>query len=168
MGSSEFIFNPLQRASAISMSKGYIAELIPSHSVNYPFITSATNTSCIAPPFIQTRLTGGADVDLAVLNTTSNTFTFGNIVSAGANTCINGDCSLPGETTIVNGGCQSSVSVFTVDYDAPNGGNQTAVRAALGPLVQYANSTSATSAARRSVRIPVVEGARAMRARDAC
>ena len=111
-------------------------------SVNYPFITSVTNDSCVAPTFIQTRMTGGADVDLAVFNATSGLFTFGNIVSAGANTAINGDPSLPGETTIVNGGCQSSVSVFTVDYDAPLGGNQTAVRAALGPLVQYANSSS--------------------------
>ena len=64
----------------------------------------------------------------------------------------------------MNGGCQSSVSVFTVDYDAPNGANTTAVRAALGPLVQYANTTSP---AKRSVRIPVREGVKAMRARDA-
>jgi 5'-nucleotidase len=88
-------------------------------SVNIPYITSFTNSSCINPPFINTRLTGGADVDQAVYNATSGLFAYGNVVSPGANTCINGDCSLPGETDILNAGCQSSVSVFTVDYDAP-------------------------------------------------
>lgn len=39
--------------------------------------------------------------------------------SPGVNTCITGDCSLPGETDIIANTCQSSVSVFSVDYDAP-------------------------------------------------
>ncbi|RDW68384.1 SurE-like protein [Coleophoma crateriformis] len=116
-------------------------------SVNLPYITSFTNSSCVNPPFIQTRMTGGADVDGAAYNATSGLFTFKNIVDAGLNTCINGDCSLPGETNILNAGCQSSVSVFAVDYDAPTsvcgqGSATSGLRALLQPLVQYANSTN--------------------------
>ncbi|RDL41278.1 SurE-like protein [Venustampulla echinocandica] len=111
-------------------------------NVNMPFITSFTNDSCINPPFIHTRLTGGADVDEAVYNSTTGLFTWGNVVPEGANTCINGDCSLPGETDILNAGCQSSVSVFTVDYDAPLACHASPdLRGDLAPLVQYANST---------------------------
>jgi 5'-nucleotidase len=64
------------------------------------------------------------------------------------NVCINGDCSLPGEASFLDKDCKTSVSVFTVDYDAPNssscaaGSKTAAIRGALGPLVQYANSTS--------------------------
>ena len=104
-------------------------------NVNYPSITSLTNTSCVAPKFYQTRLTGGALTDAAVFNATSGTFTYANYLGTGLNACINGDCSLPGETTVVNSGCQSSVSVFTIDYDAPSTGNTTNVRKALEPLV---------------------------------
>jgi 5'-nucleotidase len=62
--------------------------------------------------------------------------------------CINGDCSLPGEAYFLDKDCKTSVSVFTVDYDAPDssscaaGSQTTAIRSALGPLAQYANSTS--------------------------
>lgn len=82
-------------------------------------------------------MTGGAVVDFAAFNETSKLFTFKNIVPQGANTCINGDCSLPGETLVVNGGCQSSVTVFTVDYDAPNCRGSKHVRPLLQPLVKY-------------------------------
>jgi 5'-nucleotidase len=63
------------------------------------------------------------------------------------NVCINGDCSLPGEASFLDKDCKTSVSVFTVDYDAPDssscaaGSQTTAIRSALGPLVQYANSS---------------------------
>ena len=106
-------------------------------SVNTPTISSLTNDSCVKPPFIQTRLTGGGFTDTAVYNATTKVFTYGNIASSGINTCINGDCGLPGETDVVDSGCFSSVSVFTVDYDAPNGAGQTEVRGALSPLVAY-------------------------------
>ncbi|MCJ1312573.1 hypothetical protein MMC25_006247 [Agyrium rufum] len=110
-------------------------------SVNYPFITSVTNDSCISPPFVATRLTGGAIADTAVFNATTKLFSYGDIVADGLNQCINGDCSLPGETLVVNGGCQSSVSVFTVDYDAPNTNTTAAVFTSLEPLVQRSNGT---------------------------
>ena len=35
-------------------------------SVNYPELTSLENADCVAPPFIPTRMTGGAEVDTAV------------------------------------------------------------------------------------------------------
>jgi 5'-nucleotidase len=111
-------------------------------SVNIPYITSFTNNSYIDPPFIQTRMTGGADVDSASYNAATGLFSYANVVPDGANQCINGDCSLPGETTILNSGCQSSVSVFTVDYDAPRDCHASPdVRSLLMPLVQYANSS---------------------------
>jgi 5'-nucleotidase len=128
----------------INNSKG--ARLLPlgyGISVNIPYITSFTNSSCVNPPFIQTRLTGSADVDSAIFNATTGLFTFANVVPDGANQCINGDCSLPGETAILNVGCQSSVSIFTVDYDAPLTCHAAPdIRPLLMPLVQYANSTN--------------------------
>ena len=120
-------------------------------NVNYPAITSLKTADCVDPPFIQTRLTGGAEVDTAVFDPKTGLFTFGSVVSAGVNACINGDCSLPGETTVVDGGCFSSVSVFTVDYDAPNPGSNK-VRKLLEPLVQYQNSTRNSTASTRKLR----------------
>lgn len=112
-------------------------------SVNTPYITSLTNDSCVSPPFIQTRLTGGADYDKAVFNATSGLFSYTNIVPPGGNRCINGNCLLPGETDVLHDGCQSSVSVFTVDYDAPTSADQNGVRAKLAQIVQYfPNSTT--------------------------
>lgn len=110
-------------------------------TVNTPFITSLTNDSCVDPPYIQSRLTGGANYDIAVFNKTRGTFTYGNIVPPGGNVCYNGDCSLPGETTVVNSGCKTSVSVFTVDYDAPSGPTQNNIRSRLEPLVKYNKSS---------------------------
>jgi len=82
-------------------------------------------------------------VDSASYNPTTGLFTYANVVPSRANQCINGDCSLPGEIALLNSGCQSSVSVFTVDYDAPllSCHPPTDVRALLVPLVQYANSS---------------------------
>jgi len=115
-------------------------------SVNTPVISSLINDSCVNPPFIQTRLTGGAFSDTARLNTTTGLFSYGNIASAGLNRCINGNCTLPGETDVVDGGCYSAVSVFTVDYDAPTGSDQAGIRSALSGLVQYENPTRKRSA----------------------
>jgi 5'-nucleotidase len=41
--------------------------------------------------------------------------------SIGINTCVSGDCSLPGETLVATTTCQTAVTVFSVDYDAPQG-----------------------------------------------
>ncbi|KAH7056990.1 5'/3'-nucleotidase sure [Macrophomina phaseolina] len=105
-------------------------------NVNFPTITSFTNDSCVDPPYILSRLTGGALSDIAVYNETTKLFRYGDIIGAGINTCIHGDCSLPGETEVIESGCRTPVSVFTVDYDAPTGRNTTSVQTKLAPLVQ--------------------------------
>ena len=52
----------------------------------------------------------------------------------GLTVCNNGDCSLPSENFIVeHTNCQSSVSVFSVDYDA-NLGLTSQVKQILNPL----------------------------------
>lgn len=108
-------------------------------SVNTPVITSFTDASCIAPPFIQTRLGGGAFIDNAVYNATTGLFTYGNDLTAAVNRCINGNCALPGETSVGDNGCYGSVSVFTIDYDAPLGAEQHNLREVLTPLVAFDN-----------------------------
>ncbi|KAF6240920.1 hypothetical protein HO173_000712 [Letharia columbiana] len=128
-------------------------------SVNYPEITSLTNDDCVDPPFVQTRITGGAEVDTAVYDSTTGLFSYGEVHPAGANTCINGDCALPGETTIVNSGCFSSVSVFTVDYDAPNPGSEK-TRKLLEPLVQRRNATANSTVTSRRLRARANRSAR--------
>jgi 5'-nucleotidase len=96
-------------------------------NVNLP----ALNSTCSKPSYVFSRLTGGAIVDKAVLNQTSGIATFGNdINNPGLNTCISGDCSLPGETNVILG-CSVSISVFTVDYDAPS---SSSIRGQLSPL----------------------------------
>jgi hypothetical protein len=107
--------------------------------VNTPFITSLTNDSCVNPPLIQTRMGGGGTTDLAVWNATTGLFHYANLITDGNNVCINGNCALPGENAVVNDGCYGSVSVFTIDADAPMGAAQRAVRAAMQPLVAFEN-----------------------------
>lgn len=86
-------------------------------NVNIPELTSAD-----LPPVVKSRMTGDAETDYAAFNETSGLFTWENIrpKAAGVNACYNGDCALPGETYVVGEG-GVSVSVFTIDYDAPTG-----------------------------------------------
>ncbi|OAG37210.1 hypothetical protein AYO21_08628 [Fonsecaea monophora] len=111
-------------------------------NVNTPLITSLINDSCVAPPFIQTRFSGGGFIDSAVFNATTGTFHYGDILGSGVNRCINGNCALPGETTIVDEGCFATVSVFSIDYDAPLGKDQTDLRVAMEPLVAFQDPSS--------------------------
>jgi 5'-nucleotidase len=140
-------------------------------NVNFPYITSQVNTSCVNPPFIQSRMTedaysyvrttspfphvremdrsNGRKIQGGKFNATTGLFKNLLVYNTPAlNVCINGDCLLPGEASFLDKDFKTSVSVFTVDYDAPDSsscaaGSQTAaIRSALGPLVQYANSTS--------------------------
>jgi 5'-nucleotidase len=108
-------------------------------NVNLPLL----NTTCSSPSYTISRLTGGAIVDKAVLNTTTNVFTYGNDVNdPGVNACINGNCSLPGETNVVLG-CSVALSVFTIDYDAPTCGNSVSnVQQYFQSLVANANATT--------------------------
>jgi 5'-nucleotidase len=89
-------------------------------NVNYPYFTNG----CVNPPFVKSRIAGGAGMPNVAYNATSGLIIIaGNNyygdVSAGLNTCYNGNCSEPGESVVVTT-CQSAVSIFTVDYDAPN------------------------------------------------
>lgn len=102
------------------------------------------------PPIVKTRLTGDADVDIAAYNETTKLFTWENIYpkAAGVNACYNGDCSLPGETFAVGGG-SISVSVFTVDYDAPSIPYTDMV---FGKVEKLFAETNVTSKAKRAVK----------------
>lgn len=106
-------------------------------NVNLPKISSYTDDTCLNPPFIHTRLTGGAYVDRAVLNETTGLFHWEDMLAKGGNQCINGDCALTGETALLDDACKSSVSVFTVDYDAPSSvcGGAVDVKSLLSSLV---------------------------------
>ncbi|KAF2807008.1 acid phosphatase precursor [Mytilinidion resinicola] len=110
------------------------------------------NASYTNPPIFKTRLTGNADIDLAAWNETTKTFHYANLEpqAAGINSCINGDCSLPGETYVVEGG-GVSVSIFTVDYDAPLNPYTTMVYNKLDGIVANATTPSRRKFKRSSV-----------------
>ena len=113
-------------------------------SVNIPYITSFKDDSCVNPPFILTRMTGGAVTNKAVYNANTGLVSTQNTEADGLNECINGDCGLVGETVVLDSGCFASVSVFTVDYDAPFSGerlNVTSPYELVPSIVQLQNST---------------------------
>ncbi|KAF2842258.1 acid phosphatase [Patellaria atrata CBS 101060] len=108
-------------------------------SVNIPPLTSSYHD----PPIVLTRITGGARVDAAVYNEEKGTFEYGSGPNVdGANQCINGDCNLPGESIVV-GDDKVSVSVFTVDYDAPLGEKTTAVQEKVKVLTERFETSEA-------------------------
>lgn len=85
-------------------------------TVNIPPLTASKKN----PKIVQTRMTGNAHVNEAVLDPEDGTFTWANIkpYAAGVNACVNGDCSLPGETYVVENGA-ISISFYTIDYTSP-------------------------------------------------
>ncbi|KAG2732210.1 hypothetical protein G9P44_004627 [Scheffersomyces stipitis] len=88
-------------------------------NVNFPPV-GYQNESCVAPKWVNTRLTGAyaSGADLAY-NATSNSFIWQQTSWSGLQVCYNGDCSLPSENLIVQyTECSTSVSAFSVDYDA--------------------------------------------------
>lgn len=112
-------------------------------NVNWAVIDSLKNGTCVDPPFYQTRMTGGALTDIAVRNATTGLFRYGSILTEGLNQCINGDCTLPGETEVVDGGCYGAVSVFTVDYTAPQSLSDYRVRSKLEEVAAFADPLGA-------------------------
>ncbi|KPM43990.1 hypothetical protein AK830_g2503 [Neonectria ditissima] len=117
-----------------SPAKGPILPLGYGATVNIPPLTTGKTKGL---KFVQTRMTGNAHVNEAVLNATQGTFTWANIkpYAAGVNTCVNGDCSLPGETYVVeNGGV--SISIYTIDYTAPSSASTKSIMKRLEPLVE--------------------------------
>ncbi|KAK8152637.1 5'/3'-nucleotidase sure [Phyllosticta citrichinensis] len=111
-------------------------------SVNYPDITSFKDNSCIDPPFVRTRMTGGALSTKAVYNNATGIFSGENIEGVGLNACINGNCSLRGETDVALKGCETAVTIFSVDYDVPTGPDTSKIEDRLRPLVRTDGSGS--------------------------
>ncbi|KAK6456760.1 acid phosphatase [Scheffersomyces xylosifermentans] len=103
-------------------------------NVNFPQV-GYLNESCVDPKWVSTRLTGqyasGADM---IYNATSDSFVWTQTSWKAITACNNGDCSLPSENFVVGyTNCSSSVSVFSVDYDA-NLGLTSQVNSILSPL----------------------------------
>ncbi|CAL3967293.1 hypothetical protein PZA11_003639 [Diplocarpon coronariae] len=126
--------------------------------VNIPLITSYTSDKCINPPFIHTRFTGSALANTAPFNDATGLFTWGTEPNPGINQCIHGDCSLPGETVVLASGCKSSVTPFTVDWDAPVADDNRPrpdVRRLLTPVVQYEGAEKLVGGMDALKRMPV-------------
>ncbi|KAH7123228.1 survival protein sure-like phosphatase/nucleotidase [Dactylonectria estremocensis] len=119
--------NPATWAAEVSLK--VVNTFISSASAGGPILPLGYGVNVNIPPltgnnkklkYVQTRMTGNAHVNEAVLNSSKGTFTWANIkpYAAGVNTCVNGDCSMLGETYVVeNGGV--SISLYTIDYTAP-------------------------------------------------
>lgn len=83
------------------------------------------NASCTSPPMAYSRI-GGGSAGMAKLAYNGTTGVIGyagasplGYVTPALNVCYNGDCNLAGETADM-ALCKTSISVFTVDYDAPS------------------------------------------------
>ncbi|OSD02773.1 5'/3'-nucleotidase sure [Trametes coccinea BRFM310] len=85
-------------------------------TVNIP--TFGPGSNCTSPPFTFTRLTGGAFVDQITLDPTTGLPVVNNLEARGINANVNGVREDPGETP-TSAGCETAVSIFAVDYDAP-------------------------------------------------
>lgn len=103
-------------------------------NVNIPPLTG--NNSQL--DFVQTRMTGNAHVNEAVLDPEEGTFTWENIkpYAAGVNTCVNGDCSMEGETYVVENGAVA-ISLYTIDYTAPSTKKTKAIMERIKPLAKW-------------------------------
>ncbi|KAG7661169.1 uncharacterized protein J8A68_005319 [[Candida] subhashii] len=87
-------------------------------NVNFPAV-GYQNETCTNPSWVQTRLSGKDSVTLDVIyNASSNLFTFSERSGQGMLECQNGDCKLPSEAFVVTNECASTVSVYSIDYDA--------------------------------------------------
>ncbi|ODQ79044.1 hypothetical protein BABINDRAFT_162116 [Babjeviella inositovora NRRL Y-12698] len=87
-------------------------------NVNFPPVGDQAQ-NCDDPNWVLSRLTGSDAYGFKlVLNQTTGLFQTVPTKFIGLANAVNGDVTLPGENTVVNG-CSSSVSVFSVDYDAP-------------------------------------------------
>lgn len=109
-------------------------------NVNFPTL----NSTCMNPPYVESRITGGAGLPTVAYNVSSGLVVIPNnnyyaTIAPGANQCYNGDCSLPGESVVVQS-CRSSVSMFTVDYDAPTNVATRIVRAEAGFVDRFFNA----------------------------
>lgn len=126
---NEFIANTPKGQAVLPLGYGV--------NINIPELLNGTT-----PPVVKTRLTGNANTDKAVYNATTGLFDWANLdpVAAGINAAYNGDTSLPGETWVVAGG-GVSVSLFTMDFSAPENKYTELVLGKMESLFKEANET---------------------------
>ncbi|KAI0747817.1 sure-like protein [Daedaleopsis nitida] len=103
-------------ANGVNTTKARLLPLGVGMSVNIP--TFGPGNNCTAPPLRFTRLTGGAVVNQIFINETTGLPFSQDLQATGVNTNINGVREDPGETP-TSAGCETAVSIFSIDYDAP-------------------------------------------------
>ncbi|RDX45416.1 sure-like protein [Lentinus brumalis] len=103
-------------ANGVNATKQRLLPVGVGLSVNIP--TFGPGSNCTAPPLRFTRMTGGAVVDQISINSTSGFPISTNLCASGVNANVNGVREDPGETP-TSAGCETAVSIFSVDYDAP-------------------------------------------------
>lgn len=102
-------------------------------NVNFPPV-GLQASNCTSPTWVHSRLTGAFQngYDLAY-NATSDTVDWSIHSMPGNFVCHNGNCGLPSENAVVEKfQCSSSVSVFSIDYDA-----NTQLQEYVSPLFHY-------------------------------
>lgn len=103
-------------------------------NVNFPLVGDES-TNCTDPQWVFTRLSGAASTGPSIqFNASTGLFDWEDKVSTPLLVCVEGDCSLPSEAfTLYKESCKTSVSVFSVDYDATKQQEQV-VKTFLNPL----------------------------------
>ncbi|KAK0228243.1 sure-like protein [Armillaria fumosa] len=104
-------------ARGIDTTKTRLLPLGVGIGINMPVF--GPGNPCVAPPFISTRMTGGAVIDKISIDPTTGFPVSTDLVADGLNVNLNGNTQLPGET-IISAECKTAVSVYSVDYDAPS------------------------------------------------
>ncbi|KAK0483315.1 sure-like protein [Armillaria novae-zelandiae] len=104
-------------ARGIDTTKTRLLPLGVGIGINMPVF--GPGNPCVAPPFISTRMTGGAVIDKISIDPTTGFPVSTDLVADGLNANLNGNTRLPGET-IISAECKTAVSVYSVDYDAPS------------------------------------------------
>jgi len=118
-------------ARGVNTKKSPLLPLGVGISINFPVF--GPGAACVAPPFTLTRMTGGATIDKLTIDPTTGFPAQSNLVAPGLNVALNGLSHLPGETP-TSAECKTSVSVFSVDYDAPVA-VAAPIQERLGPIV---------------------------------
>ncbi|SJL04401.1 related to Acid phosphatase [Armillaria ostoyae] len=104
-------------AHGIDLTKTRLLPLGVGIGINMPVF--GPGNPCVAPPFISTRMTGGATIDKISIDPTTGFPVSTDLVADGLNVLLNGNTRLPGET-LISAECKTAVSVYSVDYDAPS------------------------------------------------
>lgn len=120
----------VELVATLEQSAGENPQLLPlgvGLNVNFPYVgdvaESTYNMTCTNPEYVFTRMSPAGIAWSCFFNETTGAFDWLDLTPndlQGANMPYNGDLTLPGETVISGPQtCKSSISVFTVDYDAP-------------------------------------------------